>query len=366
MICPLKRHEPRNSCRRLSGASLIEDIRRWPAEAPEWEVSQAFIDQVQQVASQKHRERDEAGRIQRLQQVLTQLRKNHESDLAFFNFNDSDLANWQANHCPIDQVSEQTERVKDLLAQLAQRHTLEQHVPQNVQEARQHRAGMDAVENRISDVLEQLNEGLGDYLWVQAYSTGAELADVLRAFAQERGWTKAELETLSMEGLPREGTPRLEGWPLPSPLYQVWARGIVHWTQEHGLERHSAVLAQLDRQEALDHRLWRGQAGLLLPQIDEARLALCAHLNQRYGPDWPYKWQEPELDPDRRAVRDTPFACQWGHLESLLRNCPSLERERRWSRLASWSRQIRNDLAHYRPISLNDYERFCQEVKRGY
>ena len=140
-------------------ASLIEDIRRWPAEAPEWEVTQAFIDQVQQVASQKHRERDEAGRIQRLQQALTQLRKNHESDLAFFNFNDSDLANWQANHCPIDQVPEQTERVKDLLAQLAQRHTLEQHVPQNVQEARQHRAGMDAVENRISDVLEQLNEG---------------------------------------------------------------------------------------------------------------------------------------------------------------------------------------------------------------
>ncbi len=207
---------------------------------------------------------------------------------------------------------------------------------------------------------------LGDYLWVQAYSTGAELADVLRAFAQERGWTKAELETLSMEGLPREGTPRLEGWPLPSPLYQIWARGMVHWTLDHGLERHSAVLAQLDRQEALDHRLWRGQAGLLLPQIDEARLALCAHLNQRYGPDWPYKWQEPELDPDRRAVRDTPFACQWGHLESLLRNCPNLERERRWSRLASWSRQIRNDLAHYRPISLNDYERFCQEVKRGY
>lgn len=207
--------------------------------------------------------------------------------------------------------------------------------------------------------------GLGDYLWVQEYSTGAELADVLRAFAQERGWTKAELEALSMEGLPREGT-RPEGWPLPSPLYQVWARGMVHWTLERGLERHSAVLAQLDRREALDHRLWRGQAGLLLPQIDEARLALCARLNELYGPDWPYKWQEPELDAERQAVRDTPFACQWGHLEALLWTCPKLERERRWSRLARWSRQLRNDLAHYRPISLTDYERFCQEVKRGY
>lgn len=207
--------------------------------------------------------------------------------------------------------------------------------------------------------------GLGDYLWAQAYSTGAELADVLRAFAEERGWTRAELEALSMEGLPREGT-RQEGWPLPAPLYQVWARGLVHWTIEHGLQRHSAVLAQLNRQEALDHRLWRGQAGLLLPQIDEARLALCAHLNGLYGRDWPYKWQEPDLDTERQAVRDTPFACQWGHLESLLWNCPKLERERRWTHLARWSRQIRNDLAHYRPVSLNDYERFCREVRRGY
>ena len=212
---------------------------------------------------------------------------------------------------------------------------------------------------------------LGDYLWVQEYSTGAELAHVLRAFAEERGWTKAELETWSMDGPLQEGTSGLEGWPLPSPLYQaplyqVWARGMVHWTLEHGLERHSAVLAQLYRQEALDHRLWRGQAGLLLPQIDEARLALCAHLNQAYGQDWPHKWQEPESDTECQAVRDTPFACQWGHLEFLLRKCPDFERERRWIRLARWSRQIRNNLAHYRPISLNDYERFCQEVKHGY
>ena len=66
-------------------ASLIEEMRQWPAEASEWEVIQEFIDQVQQVASQKHQERDEAGRVQRLQQELTQLRENHESDLAFFN-----------------------------------------------------------------------------------------------------------------------------------------------------------------------------------------------------------------------------------------------------------------------------------------
>lgn len=140
-------------------ASLIEEVRQWPAEASEWEVIEAFIDQVQQVASQKHRERDEAGRVQRLQQELTQLRKNHESDLAFFNFNDSDLAHWQADHCPMEQVPEQTDRVKALLEQLTQRRTLDQHIPQNILQARQHRADMGAVEDRISEGLDQLNQG---------------------------------------------------------------------------------------------------------------------------------------------------------------------------------------------------------------
>lgn len=140
-------------------ANLIAEIRQWPAEASEWEVAQAFIDQVQQVAAQKGRERDEAGRVQRLEQALTQLRQNHESELAFFNFNDSDLAHWQANHCPSEHVLEQTERVQALLEQLAQRRALDQHVPQNIQQARQHRADMEAVEDRISTRLDQLNQG---------------------------------------------------------------------------------------------------------------------------------------------------------------------------------------------------------------
>ena len=145
------------SLQKTRWASLIEDIRHWPAEAQEWEIVQAFTDQVQLVASQKHQERDEAGRIQRLQQELTQLWKNHESDLAFFNFNDSDLSNWQANHCPIDQVPEQTERVKDLLAQLARRQNLNQQVVKNYQEACQQREDLGTVEARISSLMDQLN-----------------------------------------------------------------------------------------------------------------------------------------------------------------------------------------------------------------
>lgn len=203
---------------------------------------------------------------------------------------------------------------------------------------------------------------LGDYLWDQEYRTGVQLAHVLRAFAQERGWDQAELEAWSVHNLPRSAASWLESRPLPPDLYQAWARGIVHWTPEYGLECHSAVLALLNRQEALDHRLWRGQAEFLLPQIDETRLALCDHLNRSYGQDWPHRWQKPETDRELQEVINTPFACQWGHLRSLLQR-RELSAERRWQRLANYSWWIRTELAHYRPIALKDYEKFCDEVE---
>ena len=201
---------------------------------------------------------------------------------------------------------------------------------------------------------------LGDYLWDKIHRTSQNLVGALQDFACDRGWIKEELEALPDFQLSQNSG------PLSSAhLYQAWARGLVHWTPEYGLECHSALLAMLGRQECLDHRLWRGQPGFLLPDIDKVRLALCFHLN-RYGSHWPYKWQEPENSEELQAVRDSPFACQLGHLESLLLNCQDLHLERRWISLVRRSRQIRNHLAHYRPISLNDYEGFCREVKRGY
>ncbi|MXY83043.1 MAG: hypothetical protein F4Y91_13525, partial [Gemmatimonadetes bacterium] len=46
--------------------SLIEELHQWPSEAPEWEAVQVqeFIDQVQLIAEQKGREREESRRFQ--------------------------------------------------------------------------------------------------------------------------------------------------------------------------------------------------------------------------------------------------------------------------------------------------------------
>ena len=225
-----------------------------------------------------------------------------------------------------------------------------------------------------SDPIDQLKEHtipsiagpdleLGGHLWGQRYPSREQLADVLRAFAQERGWTQDELEAWPMGYPVGDGEYPFEDWTVA--FYRAWARGMVHRSPEHGIERHSAVLALLDREEALTHRLWRGQAGFLLSHIDEIRLGLCAHLSQKYGRDWAFRWQEPETDRELKEVRETPFACQWGHLKYLLKSCPELHQERRWYSLVDCSWRIRTALAHYRPISAREYERFLGELRRG-
>ena len=206
---------------------------------------------------------------------------------------------------------------------------------------------------------------LADYLWAQDYRDRSELAELLRAYGQKRGWDQMELEKWPLQNDSRNATNWQEDWTLPGGLYKTWAWGMVHWTPEYGLERHSAVLALLDQRESLDHRLWRGQAGFLLAEIDEIRLGLCTHLNHSYGLNWPYKWQEPDTVIECQEVRETPFACQWGHLEYLLQKCPNIQVEQRWLPLVRQSRQLRNAVAHYRPITLRDYEKFCVAVERA-
>ena len=134
-------------------AGLLKEVRQWPLDAPEWDLVQAFADQIQLVVGEKLQER-EAGRLQ-LQQALDQLWNNHEEALECF---DLDLSNWQATDCPIEQVAERTGKVKDLLAQLAQCQALDDQSPRTFPERRKRSADLNAVHERINSLMEQLNQ----------------------------------------------------------------------------------------------------------------------------------------------------------------------------------------------------------------
>ena len=199
---------------------------------------------------------------------------------------------------------------------------------------------------------------LADYLWEEEYCDGETLAVILKAFAKRRDWNQDELKAYPVYGLPQGTAYGLYNRSLPRKLHRAWSRGIVHWTK-YGLDCNSAVLAVLDEQEALDFRLWRGLNEFISPSIERTRRALCYCFTKSYGSDWAL-WKEPESNIEQ-AVGETPFACSWGHLKSLLEDCPELAKEkRRWYRLVQSLWRIRNALSHGNPISLQEYVEFCR------
>lgn len=205
---------------------------------------------------------------------------------------------------------------------------------------------------------------LAEYLWDCLHLDCEQLLPLLQVFGEQRGWTPDLLQAWDIEDF----LPTLTGIHSPhlppSRWHQLWAHRVLNWTPEYGPELHAAALALLGRAEDLQHRLWRGQTNLALPLIDDIRISICRHLSQQYGEDWPLRWCPPDIAEEADAVRDSPFACQWGHLVHLFRNCGSLRRERPLLQPAELTREIRNTLAHYRPITLRDFERLWREIGR--
>lgn len=206
---------------------------------------------------------------------------------------------------------------------------------------------------------------LAEYMLVHEFRSLPELVEGLLTFAKGRGWSDEDLGDAWLHGSWWDETSIMSGRLWSYPFFGAWARGMVYWTPEYGLEVHSSGLAALGRHEVVEHRYWRGQAQLIVPQIDEMRLALCRTFTRSYGTEWPYRWIQPKNKGEREAVRRSPFACQLGHLEHLLRCCRSLRKESRWYSLVSKARTVRNDLSHYRGVTLDTYMQLCREAERG-
>ncbi len=191
----------------------------------------------------------------------------------------------------------------------------------------------------------------------------ASLSSFLGEVAEQRGWKKENLQKLTVrkEAIDTRRNICLAAFAPPLELRALWARGIIGWTLEYGLEVHTVALAVLKCQEDLQHRLWRGQTGLILPLIDRIRQDICRHLTLTYGQDWPVRWSLPENEKDVEAVRRNPLACQWGHLEKILSVFLRTEEHER-TRLAVIARKVRNKIAHYHPVSFREFESIFREI----
>lgn len=147
------------------------------------------------------------------------------------------------------------------------------------------------------------------------------------------------------------------GLSPPVNILNQWSRGFIGFVPERGIFIHTSVLAKIECWSEIRHRIWAGQAELLLPLIDSARLKICNLLTERFGKSWPTTWISPQFEGELELVKNDPRYCQWGHLFQICKYANPVRKIKNLLKVIDMLRIVRNDLAHYRKINtkkLND------------
>lgn len=204
---------------------------------------------------------------------------------------------------------------------------------------------------------------LAEHLWDVVDQPLDIIIEALKDFAEQQHWTPTKLEQWGVgDFLQQTAGPRRFRLRPVHRERQLWLRGLLQQTPEYGLQVSPAALAILGEHRQLEHLLWRGEASLLLPLIDELRLSICEGLTHKYGPDWTLQWARPLSDEACQAARENPLSVEWGHLKEVIRKCPYPEEASRFE-LVSRAWYLRNELAHYRPVRFADYEFLVNRIK---
>jgi len=203
------------------------------------------------------------------------------------------------------------------------------------------------------------------WLWNCVTEGTQAILSALLSYAAEQGWSREFLISIGAAEFIDSGTNKNIQHPL-GRFQKLWATGAIGWTPENGAELHPSALLLLNKEKEVLHRIWRGEADLLLPFLDQIRLSICDRITKAHGAGWPTRWRNPDSEEERRAVLDSPYACQFGHLHFLVvhMDIPALSQERSLSTLITMSRWARNELAHYRPVNFRDFEGLVREAAK--
>lgn len=196
-----------------------------------------------------------------------------------------------------------------------------------------------------------------EHLWDDIFQRDDHILKRLIAFAQDRNWTFQKLYELGVDNYLHRQRHRVGRFAEVPKLTDriLWANGLLNQTVESGILVSSAALAVLGEEDEIRHRLWHGQSALILPIVNGLRLSICKALTQRHGTSWSVKWSPPQSKKQKELLEQNPLVTEWGRLENALRKCPDRS-ERRYLRPVKHAREIRNTLAHYQPISFQDYQ----------
>ena len=197
------------------------------------------------------------------------------------------------------------------------------------------------------DDMEASRETPGERLWVKPITEMPA-----RRFHAETAREAAEYGGAGALGMERDGSPL-----APSHRERLpWLEGLWDWHDEGKRGLHSAALSLSGRRHTLEHRVWRGQAGVLLPMIDQVRIAVCEVLAAR-DPSWlPYRHKKEA----RLSLYDASSnSAELWTIESFLESQSAEPSLKRLKPMVSRVRRIRNSLAHYRPVEWEDFRAIC-------
>jgi len=202
----------------------------------------------------------------------------------------------------------------------------------------------------------------------ELYSLPAlELSDIvaqLKSWALRNEWTPEFLTRCGALHI-FEWSPASEGGDAPPLAFRnLWCCGALQVCSATGPALHPAALAVLGQNARLSSIVLRAQSTLVLPMLEEARLAICTVLTRRYGPRW-VVLREPADAVEAAEVAADPLRCQWGHLRSVLW-APELVDHRTLLGVADEAWAIRNSLAHLRPITFARFEQFHNQIIRAW
>jgi len=196
-------------------------------------------------------------------------------------------------------------------------------------------------------------------LW-ENFGSNKSLNDQISIYAKQLGWDKKSLFEVNDLLKYQFGNGRFS-YDIPLKiLIKPWAEGVISYIPERGLCLQTAALALLGLWDDAQHRIWTGQTELLMPMIDSFRLKVCDFLTNKYGKSWPTSWTQPGSHDEFVSVKDNPRSCQWGHLSKIFETVPKLNRLQNIAKSVKCARQIRNELAHFRPIKNRDFRRLSR------
>ena len=206
---------------------------------------------------------------------------------------------------------------------------------------------------------------LAEHLWSDVLGDIGSIVKGLKTFwaSIEESMTVPDCSAL-MEAVKNYRGAFHGGQELPECLQEYWAKGRLTYSPEYGLEAHPAFLAHCGQEREVEKRIWRGEAELLLPILNELRLRVCSELTERFGDEWPVKWVPPLFPQELEQVRDTPLATELGHIDYLFRNIRAghpLDCVRYLATIVWNARCLRNDIAHYKPVVYQDFRGLLEE-----